>query len=238
MNETMDEAQTAKRPNILFFFTDDQRFDTIHALGNEHISTPNLDWLVAHGTAFTNAYIMGGTSGAVCMPSRAMLWTGRTLFHIQEQGQDIARDHIMLGETLQAAGYTVFGTGKWHNGPAAHGRNFSAGAEMLLRRDGRPLEYAGVRFRSGRRVSAAHSPDGGLRHAAGRREGRRPHPCRAALQRALLRCRDRLPARPDFARSVLHLRRLHGAARSPHHAAAIPGDVRSGTLAAGRQLHA
>jgi arylsulfatase A-like enzyme len=121
----------SQRPNILFFFTDDQRFDTIHALGNEYIITPNLDWLVEHGAAFTNAYIMGGTSGAVCMPSRAMLWTGRTLFHIQEQGQGIAPEHVMLGETLQQAGYTVFGTGKWHNGPAAHGRNFSAGAEIF-----------------------------------------------------------------------------------------------------------
>ena len=121
----------SQRPNILFFFTDDQRFDTIHALGNEHIVTPNLDWLVEHGTAFTNAYLMGGTSGAVCMPSRAMLWTGRTLFHIQEQGQEIAPEHVMLGETLQRAGYMVFGTGKWHNGPAAHGRNFNAGAEIF-----------------------------------------------------------------------------------------------------------
>jgi arylsulfatase A-like enzyme len=121
----------AQHPNILFFLTDDQRFDTIHALGNTYIHTPNLDWLVKHGAAFTNAYIMGGTSGAVCMPSRAMLWTGRTLFHIQEQGQGIASEHIMLGETLQRAGYTVFGTGKWHNGPAAHGRNFNAGAEIF-----------------------------------------------------------------------------------------------------------
>jgi arylsulfatase A-like enzyme len=121
----------SERPNVLFFFTDDQRFDTIHALGNDLIATPNLDWLVEHGTAFDNAYIMGGTSGAVCMPSRAMLWTGRTLFHIQEQGQGIAPDHVMLGETLQRAGYTVFGTGKWHNGPAAHARNFNAGAEIF-----------------------------------------------------------------------------------------------------------
>jgi len=121
----------SQHPNILFFFTDDQRFGTIHALGNAQIVTPNLDWLVEHGTAFTNAYIMGGTSGAVCMPSRAMLWTGRTLFHIQEQGQRIAPEHVMLGETLQRAGYTVFGTGKWHNGPAAHGRNFNAGEEIF-----------------------------------------------------------------------------------------------------------
>ncbi|MFB0525792.1 MAG: sulfatase-like hydrolase/transferase, partial [Phycisphaerae bacterium] len=67
-----------KKPNILFFFTDDQRFDTIGALGNEHIITPNMDSLVRNGTTFTNAYIMGSMSGAVCVPSRAMLMTGRT----------------------------------------------------------------------------------------------------------------------------------------------------------------
>ena len=100
------------KPNILFLFTDDQRFDTIHALGNSAISTPNLDGLVARGTAFTNGYIMGGSCGAVCMPSRAMLHTGRTLYRIEEQGQGIPEDHAMLGETLQRAGYTAFGTGK------------------------------------------------------------------------------------------------------------------------------
>ena len=76
----------AKPPNVLFLFTDDQRFDTIHALGNEHIHTPNLDKLVAEGVAFTNAYIMGGSSPAVCSPSRAMLFSGRTLWNLENQG--------------------------------------------------------------------------------------------------------------------------------------------------------
>ena len=44
-----------KKPNVLFILADDQRFDTIHALGNEEIMTPNLDRLVAEGTAFTRA---------------------------------------------------------------------------------------------------------------------------------------------------------------------------------------
>ena len=70
------------KPNILLFFTDDQRFDTISALGNNQIHTPNLDALVSGGTTFTQAHIPGGTCGAVCMPSRAMLHTGRTLFHL------------------------------------------------------------------------------------------------------------------------------------------------------------
>ena len=120
------------QPNILFFFTDDQRFDTIHALGNEQIVTPNLDRLVENGTAFTNAYIMGGSCPAVCMPSRAMLMTGRTLYHLHEQGQGIPEEHVLLGETLQKAGYVTFGTGKWHNGPAAYARSFTDGAEIFF----------------------------------------------------------------------------------------------------------
>ncbi len=104
-------------PNILFLFTDDQRFDTIRALGNDQIHTPNLDYLVRNGTAFTNAYIMGGTSPAVCMPSRAMMLTGRTLFHIEGRGEGIPAAHRILPEHFRQAGYETFGTGKWHNGP-------------------------------------------------------------------------------------------------------------------------
>ncbi len=48
------------KPNILFLFTDDQRYDTIRALGNDDVITPNLDRLVEEGTMFTEASIMGG----------------------------------------------------------------------------------------------------------------------------------------------------------------------------------
>ncbi|HUZ17750.1 MAG TPA: sulfatase-like hydrolase/transferase, partial [Spirochaetia bacterium] len=73
-----------KGPNLLLFITDDQRFDTLGCLNNPEIRTPNLDYLVRNGTTFTNAHIMGGSHEAVCMPSRAMMHTGRTLFHLQE----------------------------------------------------------------------------------------------------------------------------------------------------------
>lgn len=121
-----------QKPNIVFFFTDDQRAGTIHALGNDRISTPNMDWLVHHGTAFTQAYIMGGTCGAVCMPSRAMLMTGRTLFHLDDLGQQIPEEHILLGEALRDAGYNTFGTGKWHNGPSSYSRSFNNGGEIFF----------------------------------------------------------------------------------------------------------
>jgi arylsulfatase A-like enzyme len=132
MNTVSDRPSGSERPNILFFFTDDQRFDTIRVLGNDQIITPNIDSIVRNGTTFNNAYIMGGTSGAVCMPSRAMLMTGRTLFRIQAQGQNIPEDHALLGETLQKAGYNTFGTGKWHNGISSYSRSFNAGAEIFF----------------------------------------------------------------------------------------------------------
>lgn len=60
------------RPNILWFCTDQQRYDTISALGNPSIATPNLDRLCAEGTAFTNAYCQS----PICTPSRVSFLTG------------------------------------------------------------------------------------------------------------------------------------------------------------------
>ncbi|WP_105616144.1 sulfatase-like hydrolase/transferase [Vallitalea okinawensis] len=119
-------------PNVLFFFTDDQRFDTIQALGNEEIHTPNLDELVKSGTTFTHAHIPGGTVGAVCMPSRAMLHTGRTLFNLENNGSTIPENHSIFGETLRENGYETFGTGKWHNGKSTFNRSFNHGAEIFF----------------------------------------------------------------------------------------------------------
>jgi arylsulfatase A-like enzyme len=121
-----------RKPNILFFFTDDQRFDTIAGLGHPAVRTPNLDRLAARGTAFTHAHIPSGTSGAVCMPSRAMLHTGRSLYHIEGAGQSIPPDHAMLGETFRENGYRTFGTGKWHNGTASYARSFTDGGEIFF----------------------------------------------------------------------------------------------------------
>ncbi|HID07742.1 MAG TPA: DUF4976 domain-containing protein, partial [Armatimonadetes bacterium] len=113
---------------ILFLFSDDQRYDTIHALGNEHIITPNIDALVRNGVAFTRAYIMGSTVGAVCVPSRAMLMSGRTLYHVP---LDLANT-LTMPEFLRDAGYITFGTGKWHNGATSFARGFTTGAKIFF----------------------------------------------------------------------------------------------------------
>lgn len=62
-----------KRPNILWLCTDQQRWDTVGALGNPHIRTPAVDRLCASGTAFTRAY----TQSPICTPARASMLTGR-----------------------------------------------------------------------------------------------------------------------------------------------------------------
>jgi len=120
------------KPNIVFFFTDDQRFSAIDALGIEDVRTPHIDRLIARGTLFTHAHIPCGTHGAVCMPSRAMVHTGRTLFHLDGAGERIPEDHTTLGEALQANGYRTFGTGKWHNGRGAYHRSFTDGDEIMF----------------------------------------------------------------------------------------------------------
>ena len=60
------------RPNILWYCTDQQRFDTIGALGNPHVRTSAIDTLVGEGVAFTHAYCQS----TICTPSRASFMTG------------------------------------------------------------------------------------------------------------------------------------------------------------------
>ena len=112
-------------PNILLIVTDDQRFDTISSLGNTSVRTPNLDRLVSEGCTFERCHIMGGSTPAVCCPSRAMLNTGRGLFQLEKMGSHIPSDHCLLGEHLQQAGYHCMGTGKWHNGKESFNRSFT-----------------------------------------------------------------------------------------------------------------
>lgn len=133
----MVPAAPPERPNVLFLLTDDQRHDTVGAFGNETIRTPHLDRLAAKGTAFRNAYIMGGSSPAVCSPSRACLLTGRTLWNIENKGlygYEIPDKFRTLPQVFRERGYATFGTGKNEPGRAgAFGRSFSAGDKILFR---------------------------------------------------------------------------------------------------------
>lgn len=119
----------AARPNILFLFADDMRADTIAAHGNAHIRTPHLDTLVRSGFSFRRTYVLGGDSGAVCVASRAMLMSGRTLFNVDTKALSGV---TLLPEMLGRHGYTTFGTGKWHNGEASWLRAFQQGRAVMF----------------------------------------------------------------------------------------------------------
>jgi arylsulfatase A-like enzyme len=120
-------AEAAAKPNILFFFADDQRADTIAALGNPVIKTPHLDRLVQRGVSFSRAYMQGGMQGATCMPSRAMLLSGQNLFRIDEK---LMRDETWP-KAFGKAGYTTFASGKWHNGNNSLPRIFQVAKSMF-----------------------------------------------------------------------------------------------------------
>ncbi len=114
-----------RKPNVLFIMTDQQRFDTIAALGNEHIYTPNLDRLVERGVAFTRAY----STCPVCVPARYTIRTGceppttgvynngaADLVDGQPAGME-DRCGAYLARAMAGLGYRTFGIGKFHTHP-------------------------------------------------------------------------------------------------------------------------
>lgn len=102
-----------QKPNILWYCTDQQRFDTIGALGNPHAQTPTIDALVEGGTAFTHTYCQS----PICTPSRTSFMTGlyATRAHNTRNGNESFKGHPPLISKLVAeAGYHCGLIGKFH----------------------------------------------------------------------------------------------------------------------------
>ena len=107
-------------PNILWYCTDQQRFDTVHALGNPHVHTPNLDRFVSEGVAFTHAYCQS----PICTPSRASFLTGMypSRVHALRNGNAYVPAETakrLVTRTLAQAGYDGGLVGKLHLAGAA-----------------------------------------------------------------------------------------------------------------------
>lgn len=101
------------RPNILWYCTDQQRWDTIHFLGNSHIHTPAIDRLASEGMAFRNAYCQS----PICTPSRASFLLGRycASHHVHRNGNDFFPPWETLVTTILAdQGYDCGLVGKLH----------------------------------------------------------------------------------------------------------------------------
>lgn len=77
----------AERPNILFILTDDQAATSLDVYGDQVCNTPNIDRIASQGMHLTDAHHMGAWSGAVCLPSRTMIMTGRTVWRLPNQAR-------------------------------------------------------------------------------------------------------------------------------------------------------
>ena len=107
---------TSIRPNILHIITDQQRFDTIAALGNPIIKTPNLDRLAREGTVFDRAY----SPSPECVPARSCMITGWYPGRAQctSNAQSMPPESTpTLMSRLRDAGYATHGVGKCHFTP-------------------------------------------------------------------------------------------------------------------------
>ena len=118
--EKKDIVEQDNRPNFLFIFTDDQTNESINAINNKEIITPNLDKLANSGVVFTHCFNQGSWSGAVCIASRAMLISGQYLYSAEKGA---AQDPLWV-EGFTKAGYETFLTGKWHNKDATALKSF------------------------------------------------------------------------------------------------------------------
>ncbi len=125
------------RDNILLITTDQQRFDTVNAWGNQSIFTPHLNYMAAMGTGFTSCY----AGCPICVPSRTTIMTGREGF---ESGvvsnashrafmEACTKDRSTLPAVLTDAGYQTCAKGKMHFDPARANYGFE---HMRL-----PLDY-------------------------------------------------------------------------------------------------
>ncbi len=145
-----------ERPNVLLIVSDDQRPDTIRALGNERIETPNLDKLARAGTVFRRATC----ANPLCVPSRAELLSGMTSFHNGYFSEGRLRQDVLLWpQVMQQAGYRTCYVGKWHTPGRPSTRGYDevdglyaggkAPANPQLDRHGQPVTgYVGWQFQT------------------------------------------------------------------------------------------
>ena len=102
-----------QRPNILWYCTDQQRFDTIGALGNPYVMTPSIDNLVSSGVAFTHAYCQS----PICTPSRSSFMTGMypSRVHNTRNGNETFPDYPpVITRLIADSGYECGLIGKFH----------------------------------------------------------------------------------------------------------------------------
>ena len=103
------------QPNILFIFADDMSYEARGAVEMLDIDTPHLDRLAERGVNFTHAYNMGGWNGAICVASRTMMNTGKTIWTARTANLDAyVGENRFWSQRMSQVGYQTYMTGKWH----------------------------------------------------------------------------------------------------------------------------
>lgn len=131
-------AATSNRPNFLFIYTDDQRYDAMSVVQREQgghgrfpwFKTPNLDRIAGEGVRFRNAFVVN----ALCSPSRAVYLTGRyNHFNgIANNHTPFPTNNVTHASLLRAAGYATAYIGKWHmNGQTGQRPGFTWSASYI-----------------------------------------------------------------------------------------------------------
>ena len=104
----------SRRPNVLVFFTDQQRWDSSGLHGNPLELMPNFDRMARQGTFVRNSI----TPQPVCGPARACLQTGKyaSAINVPTNGIGLPSEHKTLANYFSEAGYQTGYIGKWHLG--------------------------------------------------------------------------------------------------------------------------
>jgi len=108
--------------NIIVIFNDDHGQWALPAYGNKDLDTPNLDYLAQKGVLMENAF----TPTPVCSPARACFFTGRLAsqhgvhdYIVSDNihgNRNWLKNEVTLAQLLQASGFQVGLSGKWHLG--------------------------------------------------------------------------------------------------------------------------
>ena len=154
------EAAVPQRPNFLILVSDDQRPDTIGALGNPIIQTPNLDRLAREGMTFTRAVC----PFPLCVPSRAEILTGTSALEngVPSKEGRMKPDLVLWGDAMRSGGYHTWYCGKWMNDGSPKTRGYddtgalfssggagAAGKQPRYNRNGRLITgYRGWTFKN------------------------------------------------------------------------------------------
>jgi choline-sulfatase len=134
-------AQTAKRPNLLFIIVDDQSPFALRTYNPKtELETPVIDRLAAQGMVLDGAYHMGAFLGAVCTPSRHMIMSGRTLWHLPIAPLALQKglcprdlESNTLAAVFNRAGYATMRTCKTGNSYEAADRQFTVRRDAMKR---------------------------------------------------------------------------------------------------------